>query len=162
MARRIKKISYFLLLSCTFGFINNAAAELDSERKQECRKPRFRSIDPPDKSELTPGSEFSFTLPVWADPERLVVIVKKLKPEVTIEDRNSFFVVKVKLPEELVDTYARVDVIAYAELGCTKNRGWLYKISGARTESAAVPEESTTEIDRSTQGADEKPAIKAE
>ena len=134
MTKRIKKALILLLTLIVVSFTNIVSAESDSDRREECRKPRFRSIKPPHLSEVAPGSVISFTLPTWSDPNKVDVTVKKLKAVTIVEDHNSFYLVKVTLPAELVNTYARVTVIAYAKIGCHIRNGWLYKITGSEQE----------------------------
>ena len=127
MKKTIKLLTKLLVVLLLVYPVMTAAAE--GEKKKNCRKPRIRSIKPPEKSEVAPESEFSFTLPVWSDPKKVEVTVKKIKAEAVVENRNSFFLVKVTIPPELTGTYARVSVKATAELGCVERDGWLYKIS---------------------------------
>ncbi len=137
----------FLMASFTF-FIPPAFAYEDDE-KIECKPPRLRSIKPDsytnNHSEVPPESEFSFTLPVWTDPEKVTVTVKKIPTKVTVEDHGSFFLVKGKLPAELENTYARVSVRAVAKLGCLKRDGWLLKISERVTDEPKPEAETKTE-----------------
>lgn len=127
MKKTIKLLTK-LLVVLLLVYPTMAAAAGDKDKK-DCKKPRFKSITPPEKSEVAPASEFSFTLPVWSDPKKVKVTVKKIKAQAVVENHNSFFLVKVTIPPELSGTYARVSVRAVAELGCVKKDGWLYKIS---------------------------------
>ena len=126
--KNIIKNTLSVLLALIVGLlINPVFAEED--KKIDCRKPRIRSLEPPHLAEIPPETEFTFTLPVWTEPTNVKVTVKKLIPEMVVEDHNSFFLVKVKIPPELRGTFARVDVIAAAKLGCLRKKGWLYKIT---------------------------------
>ena len=126
MKKTIKLLTELLVvLLLVYPAMVTAARDED----RDCKKPRFRSIKPPEKSEVAPASEFSFTLPAWSDPGKVEVTVKKIKVDVIVENHNSFFLVKVTIPPELSGTYARVSVKAAAKLGCVKKDGWLYKIS---------------------------------
>ncbi len=122
-----------LFLIANFIFFIQPALAYEDDEKIECKPPRLRSIKPEsytkNHSEVPPESEFSFTLPVWTDPEKVTVTVKKIPTKVTVEDHGSFFLVKGNLPAELENTYARVSVRAVAKLGCLKRDGWLLKIS---------------------------------
>lgn len=113
---------------CFIIFAHTATAEED---KKACRPPRLRSIQPENHAEVPPESEFSFTLPRWTDPEKVTLTVKKIPTEVTVENHNSFFLVKGKLPASLENTYARVSVRAVTDedVECMMRDGWLLKIS---------------------------------
>ncbi len=145
-------LSLLFLMAC-FTFFTQPASAYEDDEKIECKPPRLRSIKPEsytkNHSEVSPESEFSFTLPVWTDPEKVTVTVKKIPTNVTVEDHGSFFLVKGKLPAELENTYARISVRAVAKLGCLKRDGWLLKISErvtnepkSETESKPNPEEN--------------------
>ncbi len=122
-----------LFIITSFTFFSQTTSAYEEDKKTECKPPRLRRIKPEsytkNHSEVPPESEFSFTLPVWTDPEKVTVTVKKIPTKVTVEDHGSFFLVKGNLPAELENTYARVSVRAVAKLGCLKRDGWLLKIS---------------------------------
>ena len=145
---KIIKNTVILLLAFTMVSITNSASAASDDKVADCVKPRFRSIKPPKLSELEPESEFSFTLPEWSNPNKVKVTVKKLDAVVKVEDHKSFYLVKVTLPAQLRDTYARVDVRAEAKLGCYKYHGWLYKILGAEPEQEVQTEEKQQETSK--------------
>ena len=97
----------------------------------ECKKPKFRKFIPADKSEVAPGSELSFHVTHVVDPHKIELTAKKIPIEVTVEDRNAFYIVRGKLPDSLQGTYARISIKAIAKLGCSARGGWLLKISDA-------------------------------
>jgi hypothetical protein len=156
MNKIIKNTVLWVLIFPVVSLTNTVSAESFEDKKENCVLPRFRKIQPPPKSELPPKSEFSFTLPEWTNPNKVTVTVKRLDAVAIVEDHNSFYLVKVTLPAELRDTYARVRVKAAAKLGCHTNKGWLYKISAG--ESGSVQEESQDDQQPSTEK-EEKPEI---
>lgn len=130
--RKIQLLAIIQAFSIIF-FTHTATAE---EEKKVCKLPRLRSIQPENHAEVPPESEFSFTLPKWSDPDKVTVTVKKIPTEVSVINRNSFFLVKGKIPASLENTYARVSVraVTFDFPDCVKKDGWLLKIS-ERTDS---------------------------
>lgn len=121
--------------------LSSTLAAAAGDEKKDCRKPRIKSVTPPHLSEVQPESEFTFTLPVWTNPEKVTMTVKKIPTELSIENHNSFFLARGKIPPQLSATYARFSVRAEAELGCVKHDGWLYKIAErAEQNTPAQPE----------------------
>jgi len=115
---------------------NNPAVAYEGEEKQVCKKPKFYKFDPYQKkgaAEAPPGSKFSFHASNYTVPESIEVAVKKIKTPVEVENRQSYFIVRGKLPESLSDTFARISIKGTAELGCKKKGGWLVKITAPET-----------------------------
>lgn len=110
-------------------FAETAFSYESSSDKKECKKPKIRTFIPADKSEVPPGSEISFHVTNNIDPTKIEVTVKKIPVEVTLEDRNLFYIVRGKLPDSLKNTYARISIKAVALLGCKTKGGWLLKIT---------------------------------
>lgn len=152
-------VTLFITTNITF-FTPTAMAEEDTKKK-DCKPPRLRSLKPENHAEVAPESEFSFTLPVWTDPEKVTVTVKKIPTDVVVEDHNSFFLVKGKLPESLENTYARISVRAVANLGCIKRDGWLVKIS-ARTNAQSEPKAESKQLKSTPENISEKQPVKTQ
>ncbi len=112
------------------------------EENQRCRKPKFREMEPPKLTEVVAGSEISFHVSGWADPEHITATVKKIPMKVNVVDKMSFFVVTAKLPGELKGPYARISIAARAKEGYCKGKdGWLIKIK-EKQSSDQEPENS--------------------
>jgi hypothetical protein len=96
-----------------------------------CIHPHFDKIKPAHLSTVAPGSEFSFIVYNIEKPEQVSVTVKKQPVDISTEFKDPYFIVKGKLPENLKDTAARVDVKINSKYhACRAEDGWLLKISG--------------------------------
>ncbi|MGZ5006960.1 MAG: hypothetical protein ACXWE9_13065 [Methylobacter sp.] len=96
-----------------------------------CAKPQLTKFLPANMATVAPGSAFSFYAFNVEKPEQIKVTVKTIPVEVTTEDKDSFFLVKGKLPAELVDTTARINIKVNAKFPrCNGENGWLVKIAG--------------------------------
>jgi hypothetical protein len=118
---------------------------------KDCKLPKFRDLNPPEKTdntpvpEVEPEAEISFTVSGYADPTTIKAIAKKLKLDLTILDRNSFYQVTAKLPPELTGKYVRINLWAKAQSGpCVAKDGWLMKVKKA-AEGVKPEAEKTTE-----------------
>ncbi|MDD5412847.1 MAG: hypothetical protein PHF31_15830 [Methylobacter sp.] len=98
--------------------------------ENSCIKPRLDKFFPPHLETAAPGSTFSFMAFNIAKPEQISVTVKTIPVKVTIEDKESFLLVKGTLPESLNNTVARVDIkVDAGSSRCSAEDGWLVKIS---------------------------------
>ncbi|MGZ5621207.1 MAG: hypothetical protein ACXWFG_10105 [Methylobacter sp.] len=95
-----------------------------------CVKPQLTKFLPANLATVAPGSAFSFYAFNVEKPEQIKVTVKTIPVEVTTEDKDSFYIVKGKLPEELVNTTARINIKVTAKIPrCNGENGWLVKIA---------------------------------
>lgn len=127
-----------MLLSSTSLF----AVTPDEEEEKKCIKPKFRDFSPATKSEVDPASEISFHVTHNANPESIGAEAKSIKMVTTIRDRKTFYEVHAKLPGDLSNSYARINVHAKpAEGECLGQDGWLLKIKPkpGEVQPAAVP-----------------------
>ena len=134
-----------MLCILLIAVVSYPVAAYEGDEKQACKKPKFYKFDPYQKkgaAEAAPGSEFSFHASNYTVPESIEVAVKKIKTPVEVENRQSFLIVRGKLPESLSDTFARISIKGTAELGCKKKGGWLVKITAPETavEQAENPD----------------------
>ena len=139
-----KKIGFVLTLVLAFSSVIANAGE----EREKCKRPRFRSFEPINKSEVEPESEISFHAYDVAGPHAIKVFAKGIPMKVTVENRNLFYVVTGKLPAELKDTYVRVNVKGTALLGCKSQDGVLLKVRdvAGETEQVTTTDEVNTEI----------------
>ena len=152
----MKTIKILLILSAVV-FTGNALAAGDDE-KQRCKKPKFYKFDPSLKKgavEVAPGSEFSFHASGWVVPGTIEVQVKKIKTEVTVENRNIFYIFRGKLPSSLKDTFARISISGQAKLGCKNKSGWLVKITGGEESTDEAEEAVESETKEEVKAVDE-------
>ncbi|WP_374088406.1 hypothetical protein [Methylomicrobium lacus] len=92
----------------------------------QCQKASLERFNPPHLAKVAPGSEFSFYAFNIDSPEQLSATVKKIPVELTAEFKEPYFLVKGRLPANLTNTAARIDVKASAKSShCEEAKGWL-------------------------------------
>ena len=95
-----------------------------------CVKPHLDKIKPARLATVLPGSEFSFVVFNIDSPEQVSVVVKQKPVEIVTEFKDPFYVIKGKIPADLRNTAARIDVkVASKYSSCRLQDGWLVKIS---------------------------------
>ncbi|MDO9140891.1 MAG: hypothetical protein Q7U38_11240 [Methylobacter sp.] len=95
-----------------------------------CLKPQLTKFVPANMTTVAPESEFSFLAFNVEKAGQIKVSVKGIPVEVSSEDKETFFLVKGKLPAELVNTTARINIKVTAKVSrCNGENGWLVKIS---------------------------------
>ncbi|MDO9269998.1 MAG: hypothetical protein Q7T96_12910 [Methylobacter sp.] len=131
-------LALFFIVSC-FNVSAGHAAEHHSGHgastgggggENACLKPQLTKFLPANMATVAPGSAFSFLAFNVEKPEQIKVTVKTLPVEVTTEDKDTFYLVKGKLPAELVNTTARINIKVNAKVSrCNGENGWLVKIA---------------------------------
>ncbi|MGZ5621554.1 MAG: hypothetical protein ACXWFG_11885 [Methylobacter sp.] len=133
------RLLLFFIISC-FSISAGYAAEHHSGHggssgaggggETGCVKPQLTKFLPANLATVAPGSSFSFYAFNVEKPEQIKVTVKTIPVEVTTEDKESFYLVKGKLPAELVNTTARINIKVNAKIPrCNGENGWLVKIT---------------------------------
>ncbi|MDP7537643.1 MAG: hypothetical protein QF470_07470 [Methylococcales bacterium] len=134
----MKKLIMGIVLVVTVMYGNTVWAEEGT--RVPCVKPRFSKMLPADKSEIDPGSEFSFVASKQLDPYTLQIKLKDVEVnEYQVKNKNSFYVVSGTFPDSVKGKWARVHIRGVSTTkaggrGCYKNGGWLLKIKGDDTE----------------------------
>lgn len=96
----------------------------------ECIRAKISRVKPEHLSTVPPGSEFSFAASGGNGPGHIHVSIKQRAIPVTIEDKETFYLVKGKLPEDIKNATVRISASLKAKVGkCDAEDGWLYKIS---------------------------------
>jgi hypothetical protein len=96
----------------------------------QCTKPHVSKFLPAHLATVVPGSDFSFVAFNIYKPEQVEVTVKKAPVEVTSEFKDPFYIFRGKLPAELRNTAARIDVkVRSKNPHCETENGWLVKIA---------------------------------
>jgi hypothetical protein len=96
-----------------------------------CLKPQLTKFLPAHLATVVPGSAFSFLAFNVSKPEQIEVTVKSIPVQVTTEDKESFYLITGKLPAELVNTTARINIKVNSNITrCDGESGWLVKIAG--------------------------------
>ena len=137
----IKKSLISACLIASIGFSASAFAYNSGNIELGCKKPRFKTFDPPHKGEADPESEISFTVSGYADSSTIRAVAKNIPLKLNIVDRDSFYAVSARLPAALTGKYARIHVKANNSVECKAKDGWLIKIR----DEAAGGEETSTE-----------------
>ena len=131
----MKKILFVLAI---LGFSINTYAAMDHSghnmggggSSASCMKPHFSKFQPEHLATVSPEAEFSFMTTGVQKPEQIEVFVKSQPVKVTVEDKDSFILVKGKLPENLKNTAARIQVKVNTKIEkCNAEDGWLVNIS---------------------------------
>jgi len=137
--KTLRLLALFFIISCFNVNAVNAAEHHSGHGASSggggggengCLKPQLTKFLPANLATVAPGSGFSFYAFNVEKPEQIKVTVKTIPVEVTTEDKDSFYVVKGKLPAELVNTTARINIKVNAKIPrCNGENGWLVKIA---------------------------------
>jgi len=103
---------------------------------KKCQLPIFRDFIPAEQvkggpvPEVGAESVVQFSVHRGADLTTVRAEVRDLKLKLDIDDRNTYGIVKIKLPPELNGKYARINLYALSQLGgnCMAKGGWLIKV----------------------------------
>jgi hypothetical protein len=133
----MKTINFLAMLLAVS--IMDAQAAMDHSRHggaagmggASCLRPQMSKMQPAHLATVAPGTEFSFVLSNVDDPKKVSVKVKRKPVEIVTEFKDPYYVVKGKIPGDLKNTAARVDVKVGSKVAsCRAEDGWLLKISG--------------------------------
>ncbi len=95
-----------------------------------CVKAQFSKFEPEHLATVSPESEFSFLAFNIQKPEQIEVTIKSQMIPLSIEPKGDFFHVVGKLPAELRDTTARINIKSVAKNEkCNVETGWLVTIT---------------------------------
>lgn len=95
-----------------------------------CIKAKMSRFKPEHLTSVAPGSEFSFTASGTNGPGSIHVSIKQQPIEVTIEDKDTFYLVKGKLPEDIKNSVVRISVeLKSKDVKCDVKDGWLIKVT---------------------------------
>ncbi len=124
----------------TMCFTGTAFAYNAGNFEEKCSVPTFSDFIPAEQvkggpvPEVEAGSVVQFSVHRGGDLSTVRAEVRKLKLKLDVENRNSYGIVKIKLPAELNGKYARINlyVSSLGEAGsCKAKGGWLIKIKKA-------------------------------
>lgn len=145
-----KIISLFTIIILGAFFTGSAFAYNVGNAGKDCKLPRFSDFNPIKKSKTTPvpeigpESEVSYRVSGYADITTIRAQAKKIKLKLDIEDRKSFYIVRIKLLPEFTGKYVRINLWANAQTGgCLAKGGWLMKVNKAAGDSEPKAEKST-------------------
>jgi hypothetical protein len=66
-------------------------------------------------------------------------MMKKKEVAYTVENKNSFYLIKSKIPAEYTGKFIRINGFVMAKLDCQGKDGWLVKVADAKPEVKAEP-----------------------
>ncbi len=144
--KSLLSIVFFAVVLCA----GSANAYNNDSVTVRCKIPKFRNLNPPEKTkktpipEVEPGSEIGFIVSGDINPSSIKVVAKGRKLELKLEDKMNYFQVSAKLPADLKSGFVRIDMRAEAkaqEGSCTGRDGWLIKIKDVATTETVTTEE---------------------
>ncbi len=94
-----------------------------------CIKARASRFNPEHLASVAPGAEFSFAASGSNGPGHIHVSIKQKPINITVEDKETFYLVKGKLPEDIKNTVVRISIDLKAKSPkCNEVTGWLLKV----------------------------------
>lgn len=150
---KMSKILQGVLISAVLLMSGNALAFRGGGPIQDhCRDPKFKGFSltefkAPEKAEVAPESEFSFTLSGWTDPEKIKLTVKDKVLPIEILFKKSFYLIKSKIPAEYTGKFVRINAFATATMGCRSKDGWLVKVASGPAAAEAAPAEAEAAVE---------------
>lgn len=126
----VKTVSAFVLLGSSMTSYAYSAGDVD----EICKKPKIHEFSlptyqEPEKIEVAPESDLSFSLSVWTNPDTIKLTIKDEPLEFTRETNSSVHKVRAKIPAKFTGQFARINVTATAILGCYTKEGFLIKVA---------------------------------
>lgn len=98
--------------------------------EMSCIKAKISHYKPEHLATVAPGSEYSFIVSGSNGPGHIHVSIRQEPVEVAIEDKETFYLVKGKLPPNFKNETVRISIKAKAKFGkCDADGGWLLKVT---------------------------------
>lgn len=99
-----------------------------------CKKPKIYDFSlpvyqEPEKTEVAPKSDFSFSLSAWTNPDTIKLTIKDEPLEFTRESNSTLHKIRAKIPAKFTGQFARINITATAILGCYTKEGFLIKVA---------------------------------
>jgi hypothetical protein len=109
-----------------------SAGEVD----EICKKPKIHDFSlpvyqEPEKIEVAPESDLTFSLSAWTNPDVIKLTIKDEPLEFTRESNTSIHKIRAKIPAKFTGQFARINVTATAILGCYTKEGFLIKVANS-------------------------------
>lgn len=104
------------------------------EVEEICKKPKIHDFSlpvyqEPEKIEVAPESDLTFSLSVWTNPDAIKLTIKDEPLEFTRETNSSLHKIHAKIPAKFTGQFARINITATAVLGCYTKEGFLIKVA---------------------------------
>ena len=132
---QIRHIAFTLI---TLGFSNSVWSQSQhgghtggsSSRDSGCIKAKVSNFQPANMETIAPGGEFSAFVSGSNGPGHIHVTIRNQAINVSVENKDTFYVVKGKLPAEIRNETVRISISAKAKNSqCDSDTGWLLKVS---------------------------------
>jgi len=95
-----------------------------------CIKARASRFKPEHLDTVAPGAEFSFAASGANGPGHIHVSIKQKPIEITVEDKETFYLARGKLPDDIKNSVVRISVALKSKFSkCNEDTGWLLKVS---------------------------------
>ena len=102
----------------------------NSSRDSNCIKAKVSNFQPANMETIAPGGEFSAFVSGSNGPGHIHVTIRNQPINVSVENKDTFYVVKGKLPAEIRNETVRISISAKAKNSqCDSDTGWLLKVS---------------------------------
>ena len=126
----VKVIAATVLFGSSITVYAYSAGEVD----EICKKPKIHDFNlpiyqEPEKIEVTPESDLTFSLSVWTNPELIKLTIKDEPLEFTRESNSTLHKIHAKIPAKFNGQFARINITATAILGCYTKEGFLIKVA---------------------------------
>jgi len=132
---QFRKILAYILLAIGFNQLAWGQAAPShmghggSGDENTCIKAKITRYKPEHLAEISPGGDFSFAVSGSNGAGHIHVSIRQEPVAVVVEDKETFFLVKGKLPENLKNQVVRISVVAKAKNSrCDAEGGWLLKV----------------------------------
>ena len=132
---QIRHIAFTLI---ALGFSNSVWSQSQhgghtggsSSRDSGCIKAKVSNFQPANMETIAPGGEFSAFVSGSNGPGHIHVTIRNQAINVSVENKDTFYVVKGKLPTEIRNETVRISISAKAKNSqCDSDTGWLLKVS---------------------------------
>ena len=131
------QIKQFFAFLCAIGFCNMANAQSTGNIGHggdggalSCVKAKITHYHPENLATVAPGSEISFIVSGSNGPGHIHVTVRDEPLELSLDDKEAFYVVKTHLPAKYKNEAVRVNIKVDAKYSrCDAEGGLLLKVS---------------------------------
>lgn len=94
-----------------------------------CIKAKISRYNPEHLATVAPGSEFSFAVSGSNGPGHIHVSIRQQPIQINLQDKETFYLVKGKLPAEIKNETVRISVKVKAKFSkCDADGGLLFKV----------------------------------
>lgn len=126
----VKSVMAVILLGSSMESYAYSAGDVD----EICKKPKIHDFSlptyqEPEKIEVAPESDLTFSLSAWTNPDIIKLTIKDEPLEFMRESNSSVHKIRAKIPAKFTGQFARINITATAILGCYTKEGFLIKVA---------------------------------